>query len=141
MPFIKRFHAHNLPYTLPLDNGQYYDVNEPAAVPVPIVGSSSRGRCIGEPDPEIEEMESLVSESLHKVAAVLRFEPTSRTPGMNAATVRDAFTQRKRRCLALAAANIGQAEEDIEGLHRQGVRGHKFTFESERVKKSRHMHR
>ena len=82
-------------------------------------------------------MESLVSESLHKVAAVLCFEPTSRTPGMNAATVRDAFTQRKRRCLALAAANIGQAEEDIEGLHRQGVRGHEFTFESERVKKSR----
>ena len=136
LPFIKRFHGHNLPYTLPLAKGQYYDVDEPEAdtdmVPLPILNSSSERRIVGDPAAEEMEKQRLRHESLKAVAAVLKYEPNGKTSGLNAVSVRDAFTQKKRRRRALAAFNLAQVGPDFAAMTRQGVRS--FTYESERQK-------
>jgi predicted transcriptional regulator len=136
LPFIKRFHGHNLPYTLPLAKGQYYDVDEPEAdtdmVPLPMMNSSSERRIVGDPAAEEMKKQRLRHESLKAVAAVLKYEPNGKTSGLNAVSVRDAFTQKKRRRRALAAFNLAQVGPDCAAMTRQGVRS--FTYESERQK-------
>ena len=72
-------------------------------------------------------------ESLKAVAAVLKYEPNGKTSGLNAVSVRDAFTQKKRRRRALAAFNLAQVGPDFAAMTRQGVRSF-TTYESERQK-------
>ena len=136
LPFIKKFHGHHLPYTLPVDKRQYYDVNVPEEnldqVPVPLLRSSER--CIGDADEEEEFNEQLLKESLYAVAGVLYSEPSQDVSGTAGATVRQLFESAKRKWGEMAALNLGQVQEDLDELACSNIRGHSFNPGTKRRK-------